>query len=97
MNLPGNGFINDPLGGNFQSLGDIVSGLLPYIFALAGLALLLYLILGGFEILTSGGNPETLNRGRGKLTHAIIGFIIIFVSYWLLQLLEVVLGIQVFD
>ena len=97
MNLPGNHIINDPLGGNFQTIGSIISGLFPWIFALAGLGLLFYFIMGGFELLTSGGNPETINRGKGKITHALIGFIIIFVSFWLIQLLEVVLGIQIWD
>ena len=78
------------------TLGEIISSLLPYIFALAGLALLLYLTLAGFELLTSTGDPKKIESAKSKLTNAIIGFLIIFVSYWLIQILEAILGITIF-
>ncbi|MFC1727101.1 hypothetical protein ACFL0Y_01130 [Patescibacteria group bacterium] len=95
--------IKDPVSSRFSTIGEIFSGrgsnpgLLDYVFILAGFALLIYLIIGGFELLTSGGNPESINRGKGRITHAIIGFIIIFTSYWVIQLLEVILGVSILD
>ena len=81
----------------YDTIGDIVSALLPYILAVAGLGLLLYLILGGFEILVSEGDPEQMNRGRDKITQAIFGFIIIFSAYWLVRILEIIFGIEIWD
>ena len=76
------------------TLGDIISKLFPYVFVAAGLLLFGYLVMGGFELLTSGGNPEKVKSAQGKITSAIIGFLIIFVAYWLVQILEIIFGLE---
>ena len=77
------------------NLGDIISALLPYVFVLAGLILFGFLIFGGFELLTSAGNPDKVKSAQGKITNAIVGFIIIFLSYWIVQILGVIFGISI--
>jgi hypothetical protein len=77
-------------------IGKIISALLPYIFAISGLILFAFLIMGGFELLTSGGNPESAKKAQGRITSALIGFLIIFLAYWITQLLEVIFGISIF-
>lgn len=79
-----------------KKLGDIVSALLPYVFTISGLILFGILIWGGFELLTSGGNPESIKKAQGRITAALIGFLIIFLAYWLTQLLEAIFGIKIF-
>jgi uncharacterized membrane protein len=71
----------------------IVSSLLPWVYVVAGLLLFLYLILGGFELMTSGGNKNSLQSGQKKITAAVIGFVIIFVSFWLVQILQKIFGL----
>lgn len=78
------------------TIGEIISAILPYIFVIAGLILFFLLISSGFELLTSAGNPESQKKAQAKLTNAIVGFIIIFLAYWLAQIVEAVLGIQIF-
>jgi len=77
------------------TLGEIVSGLLPYLFAGAGLLLLLYLLLGGFQLMTSGGDPKKTQEAKGKITNALVGFIIVFIAYWLVQIVGKILGIEI--
>lgn len=77
------------------SIGDIISVLLPYILVLAGLTLFILLIIGGFGLLTSGGSPDKMKTAQGKITSAVIGFVIIFISYWLMRILEIVFGISI--
>jgi len=79
-----------------KKIGDIINALVPYIFALAGLALMMILIWGGFEMMTSAGDPKKMESAKSKLTNAVIGFIIIFVAYWLVQILEQIFGIKIF-
>lgn len=76
------------------SLGTIISKLLPYIFGGAGLILLLYLIFGGFEIMLSGGSPERVKSGQARITNALVGFIIIFISFWIVQAVGLLLGLN---
>lgn len=77
-------------------IGKIISAFLPYILTISGLILFGILIWGGFELLTSGGNPESIKKAQGRITAALIGFLIIFLAYWLTQLLEAIFGIKIF-
>ncbi len=79
-----------------KTVGEIISALLPYVFIIAGLILFAMLIFGGFELLTSAGNPESVKKAQGRITSALIGFLIIFLAYWLTQILEVIFGITIF-
>ena len=78
----------------WQSIGQIVSRLLVYIFPLAGIATFIYLLIGGFGYLTAAGNEEAAKKAQGQITNALIGFLIIFLSYWIVQILEIILGIK---
>lgn len=82
---------------NINSLGGIINVVIPYLFGAAGLLLLLYLIWGGFGYMLSGGDPKATESAKQKITNAVIGFVIIFVAYWLVQLLGIVLGITQFQ
>lgn len=79
-------------GGN---LGSIISELTQnYILTIAGIILLLYLIYGGFQFLTSGGDPKKAQEAQSKITQALIGFVIVFAAYWIVQILANVLGLK---
>jgi hypothetical protein len=77
----------------FNTIGGIVSESLLYIFPFAGLILLIFIIIGGFKYMTSAGNPKAAQSARGVLTTAFIGFIIIFLAYWLTLLIATILGL----
>jgi uncharacterized membrane protein len=76
------------------TIGDIIGSLLPYIYVVAGLILLLMLILGGIGLMTSNGNPDKTKAGYGKITGALIGFVIIFISYIVAKIVETILGVS---
>jgi hypothetical protein len=89
----------DYSGTNFRfsgsSLGTVISALLPYVYVFAGLALLIMLIWGGITLMTAAGDPGKTKEGYGKITAGLIGFVIIFVAYFVVQLLEVVLMVDI--
>lgn len=78
------------------TFGKIISRLLPYIFVVAGLILFIYLILGGYGFLFSAGNPDSIKKAQDKITNALVGFLLIFIAYWLTQVIEVVFGVKIF-
>jgi hypothetical protein len=53
-----------------------------------GIAFLL-ILFGGFQMLTSAGNPEKLNAGKELVTSAIAGLLIIIFSIFILRLIGV--------
>ena len=77
-----------------KNLGDIINTVLPYIYSIAGILLLLYLIMGGLGLMTSAGDPKKVESAQKRITNAIIGIVIIFASYWIIQLLSTLLGIE---
>ncbi len=77
-----------------NSIGGIVSAAIPFVFAFAGIGLLLMLICGGFALLTSAGDAKKLEQGKQQITYAIMGFAVIFVAYWIVQLAGKIFGIQ---
>jgi type III secretory pathway component EscU len=95
LTLPG-AQINNPQGFAFTDLASVINKLLTYILPLAGIILFFMIIAGGFQLLTSAGNPDSISKGQKKITIAIVGFLVIFIAYWLMQILEVVFGITVF-
>ncbi len=77
------------------SLGEIISQeIIPLFFPVAGVAMLIYLIYGGYTWMLSSGDPKKVAQAQGIITNAIIGFIIIFASYWIVQLVGELLDIQ---
>lgn len=51
------------------------------------------LLSAGFNFLTSAGDPKKLEMGKQRLTYAIVGFLVIFVAYWGVQLAGKIFGI----
>lgn len=76
------------------NIGNIVTSLLKYAFTFAGLALLVYFIYGGFQLFTSGGDQKKVSEGKAILTNALVGFVIVFVAFWIVQLFGNLLGLQ---
>ena len=96
--IPGVGPVNNPPGygtgtGNLSSLGSILNSLMPYVFAIAGLILLSMIVSAGYTLLTSAGNPDAIEKGKSRLTVGLIGFFLVFAASWILQIIEVFLGV----
>lgn len=83
----------------YSSIGELITAILPNIYVAASLILFFLLIGGGLMFMISAGreNPEGAATGKKAITAALIGFILIFASYWLIQIIEVVTGIQIFN
>jgi hypothetical protein len=86
---------SDPVTTKFKDVGEIVSGILPFVYILAGLGLLIMLIWGGIELMTAVGNPKKVEAAQGRISGALIGFLLVFISYFVVQLVEVILGVNI--
>lgn len=70
---------NDPIGfvSKFYGLGLGLIG---------GLAVL-FIIYGGYLILTSRGDPNQLNKGRTNITYAIVGLLLAIFGFVFIQII----------
>ncbi len=81
----------------FSDLGSLISTLLPNVYMIAGIILFILLIFGGFTFIVSAGQqkPEGVQKGQNAIMAALIGFLLIFASWWIMQIIEMITGIKI--
>ncbi len=80
-----------------RDVGDIFTNLLSFVLVIAGILVFAYLVWGGIEWITSGGDSGKTEKARNKITGAIIGLVILVSSYAIFQLVLSLLGMSVSD
>ncbi len=78
-----------------QDLEMVFGKVVQAILGLAGIALFIMLIMGGFKYLTSGGDPKAVEEAKKTLTYAIGGIALIVLSFLILKFIEVFTGAPV--
>ena len=91
--MPVDGGVTNP--DQFTTLGGVINRAILFIFPLATGILFVMLLWGGFEMFSGAANKSSLESGKNRATMAIAGFLSLFVSYWLIQLVEVIFGITI--
>lgn len=83
----------------FASPGALISILLKNVYMIAGVLLLVLLIFGGISIISSagGGDAKKTAQGQKAITSALIGFLIIFASYWIIQMVQYITDLKILD
>jgi hypothetical protein len=76
-----------------SALGRIIGAVVGGILLAATLLALFYLLTGGVSWITSGGDKNTLESSRNKITHAIIGLVIVASIWAVMTLIGPWLGI----
>lgn len=77
------------------SLASLFGNLMGSLVSLAGVALFIMLVAGGFGFLTAGGDQKKLEKARGTLTGAIMGLVIIVLGYLILLTIKAFTGVDV--
>ena len=75
---------NTPM--NFD-LGALVSAGIQAAIVIAGLLTFAFLVWGGIEWLTSGGDKEKYEAARGRITAAVIGLVIVVAAWAIMQVI----------
>jgi hypothetical protein len=73
--------------GNGPSIAGIVDTLLDYLFPIAGVIALIFIIMGGYMWIISAGDPSKVKQAQGTLTWAIIGLVVVMVIFSVLRIL----------
>ena len=85
---------NDPeLVRQLSTPGGVISRVLSFAFPMAGFILFVMLVWGGFEILTEAKNQK-MENGKKRITAAVMGFLMLFISYWIIQIVFLVFGVE---
>lgn len=78
----------------FQTPGGFLTLLIPYLFTFAGLILFVMILWGGFEMLMGAADSKAQEAGKQRITAAVIGFMLLFVSYWIAQIIQYIFGVN---
>ncbi len=79
----------------YVDFGEMLTNVMNIVVVIGVIAVLLYLIWGGIEWITSGGDKGKTESARNKITAAIVGLIILISSWAILMFVQDILGIQV--
>lgn len=94
-------FLNPQRITDAESLGELFSNLASTIFGfltiVAGLAFLLFFVLGAISWVTSGGDKGQIEKARNQMTNAAIGLIAVVAAYTIAGIVSIVLGINILD
>jgi len=87
------------LSDTFPSLSTLITLLLQNALVIAGLLLLALLIFGGFTFIMGAGSsdPKKTQQATGILTNVLIGFAIVFTAYFIIQIIEVLTGLNILN
>lgn len=83
--------------GNFfgyTCIGNLANNIISAVFILSGVMFFVYLVWGGFDILTSEGDKTKLADGQKRLTSALIGLAIVSTSYAVYKIVLIFFGID---
>lgn len=78
--------VNSQLSSRCYSTGALVTKALEWLLGLAGMLTVLFIILGGYRYMTAAGNPEGIKYGKKMLQWALIGFVVVMLSYSIVAL-----------
>lgn len=84
-----------PAGKGFPTLGSFITNTLTISFAVAILVVLVMLIWGAFEWITSGGDKETVGKARGRIVNALIGLAVLAIAFALARVAAQFLGFDI--
>lgn len=78
----------------YSDLGKFVSNVLTLAFAIALLVVLVMLVWGAFEWITSGGDKEAVGKARNRIVNALIGLAVLAVAFALATVAGQFLGFK---
>lgn len=87
--------VDRPPGFQVTDVGTIISGAVGAAFIIAGLLVFAYLVWGGIQWITAGGDKANIESARGRISNALVGMAIIAAAYAIVLLLQYVFGYNV--
>lgn len=78
------------VGFTIPSLVDVLTFLIRMFFVIAGLAALLFLLMGALAWVTSGGDKENVKKAQEKIQAAVIGLVLVVAVLAIIVTMETV-------
>ncbi len=78
-------------------VGTLASIIVSNAVVIAAIILFFLFLVGGFTFISGSGqnDPQKAAQGKNAITAAVAGFVIIFVAYWIIRLIERLFGFSI--
>ena len=73
----------------------IVSGMINLVLVVAAIVFFFILVIGGIRWITSGGDKANTEAARNQITAALVGLVIVFAAWAIIQLVQTFFGINI--
>lgn len=90
----GNSLANPGDSGGGTAIGQLIGNIIGAIVIIAFLMAIFYLMFGGISWLTGGSDKAQLESARNKITHAIVGLIIVASIWAIMNIVGPFLGLD---
>jgi hypothetical protein len=77
------------------TIGQIIAAAITLILIVAAIVFFFMLIIGGVRWISSGGDKGQTEAARNQITAALIGLVIIFAAWAIVQLLQALFGVDI--
>lgn len=77
----------------FDCIPSVVGGIIQVLLMFLGAAALFYLLWGSLKFVMSGGDPKAVGAAKNTMTYALIGLVVVLLSFAILKFLGSFLGI----
>lgn len=74
-------------------LPAVFKNLVTAVLVFAGIVALFLIIFSGIKFITSGGDPKQVEGAKNTLTYAIIGLVVILLSFFIINLIAAITGV----
>lgn len=87
------------LGGTYGSANVLISIILKTSITVAGIIFLALLIFGGITVIMNAGSGDAKKAAQGQaaITNALIGFAIVLLAFTIIQIIEVITGLNILN
>jgi magnesium-transporting ATPase (P-type) len=72
----------------------LINNIINFIFYAALAIVPLVVVIGGFNILTSGGDPKKVETGKNIIIYALVGLIVVMLAKDIITVIRNVLGLK---
>lgn len=86
---------NDPnIPASLKCIPFFFNNIIAFAMALVGSLAVFFIVLSGIKFLTSGGDPSKVEGAKKSLTYAIVGLVIILMSFVVIKVISTVTGVE---
>lgn len=81
----------------FEDLGELLSQVLILLFAFAAILAFVFIVIGGIQWITAGGDKIAAQSARDRITAAVVGLVIVVAAFALTLIITTLLGVNIFS